>query len=274
MDERGGTGDAGAKPLLIPATAPLLTGERAVVYVRRPGVEPVFAGREVLLGTRTADSYVVLEGLAAGEEVVTHGAFKIDSALQIQARPSMMNPEGGVAASAHDHGGHDERTAAAAAPTAPAHPSETADWGDRAVLAEYLALQTALAADDDPAALAAAANLGTALDGLPAAEGEPWRAELAALRTAAARVAAAHDITSRRLAFQPLSDRLWAAFETFGAPAGQTVRRFHCPMARDGAGADWIQDGKTTANPYYGAMMLRCGVEVEMLGDRAAAEGR
>jgi len=35
---------------------------------------------------------------------VTHGAFKLDSALQIQAKPSMMDPEPGAAtATGHDH---------------------------------------------------------------------------------------------------------------------------------------------------------------------------
>ena len=32
------------------------------------------------------------EGLKEGERVVVNGAFKIDSAVQIRARPSMMNP--------------------------------------------------------------------------------------------------------------------------------------------------------------------------------------
>jgi Cu(I)/Ag(I) efflux system membrane fusion protein len=41
-------------PLVIPATAPLITGKRAVVYVRRPDVEkPTFEGREVVLGPIT-----------------------------------------------------------------------------------------------------------------------------------------------------------------------------------------------------------------------------
>jgi hypothetical protein len=34
-------------------------------------------------------------GLAEGDLVVTHGAFKIDAELQIRGRPSMMQPEGG-----------------------------------------------------------------------------------------------------------------------------------------------------------------------------------
>jgi len=82
-------------PLVIPATAPLITGKRAVVYVRLPDPnKPSFEGREVILGPRAGDYYIVESGLAEGDTVVTKGNFKIDSALQIQAKPSMMNPEG------------------------------------------------------------------------------------------------------------------------------------------------------------------------------------
>ncbi len=85
----------GGPPLVIPASAPLLTGKRAVVYVRLPDREqPTFTGREVVLGPRTKDHYVVESGLSEGELVVVKGNFKIDSALQIQAGPSLMNPEG------------------------------------------------------------------------------------------------------------------------------------------------------------------------------------
>ncbi len=91
-------------PLVIPATAPLITGTRAVVYVRVPGAEkPTYEGREIVLGPRAGDYYIVKSGLAEGEIVVTNGNFKIDSALQIQARPSMMNPEG-AALPGHHHG--------------------------------------------------------------------------------------------------------------------------------------------------------------------------
>jgi Cu(I)/Ag(I) efflux system membrane fusion protein len=46
----------------------------------------------------------VISGLNEGERVVTRGAFKIDSSLQIQGRPSMMNPQGGAAPAVHQHG--------------------------------------------------------------------------------------------------------------------------------------------------------------------------
>jgi len=102
----------GRQPLLIPATAVLRTGERAVVYVKKPDTEePVFEGREVVLGSRAGRNYIVVSGLNEGEEVVIKGNFKIDSAMQIAARPSMMNPEGGVAMTGHEHHGSEIKAA-------------------------------------------------------------------------------------------------------------------------------------------------------------------
>ena len=79
-------------PLLIPGSAPLITGKRALVYVQLPGQPGVYVGREIVLGARQGDFYQVKSGLKEGELVVTRGNFKIDSAIQLQARPSMMNP--------------------------------------------------------------------------------------------------------------------------------------------------------------------------------------
>jgi Cu(I)/Ag(I) efflux system membrane fusion protein len=94
----------GVLPLVIPASAPLITGQRAVVYVKKPDTEnPTFEGRQIVLGPRAGDYYIVKDGLAEGERVVTNGSFKIDSALQIQAKPSMMNPEGGSMPAGHRH---------------------------------------------------------------------------------------------------------------------------------------------------------------------------
>ena len=91
-------------PLVIPVSAALRTGKRAVCYVQLPGTEkPTFEGREVTLGPRAGDYYIVRSGLAEGELVVTHANFKLDSALQIQAKPSMMSPEGTPAGSPDQH---------------------------------------------------------------------------------------------------------------------------------------------------------------------------
>ena len=84
-------------PLLVPASAVLQTGERAVVYVRIPEkTDPVFEGREILLGSKVGKQFIVENGLSEGDLVVTQGAFKLDSELQIKAKPSMMNPNAGL----------------------------------------------------------------------------------------------------------------------------------------------------------------------------------
>ncbi len=65
--------------------------------------QPTFEGREIVLGPRAGNFYLVRHGLEAGELVVTQGNFKIDAEIQIQAKPSMMTPEGG-GGGGHDHG--------------------------------------------------------------------------------------------------------------------------------------------------------------------------
>ena len=82
--------------LVIPRSAVLWTGKRSVVYVKQPdSEEPVFKIREVELGPQLGNSYVVLDGLADGEEIVTQSAFSVDAAAQLEGKPSMMNPSGG-----------------------------------------------------------------------------------------------------------------------------------------------------------------------------------
>jgi len=101
-----------AKPLVIPVSAALLTGTRAIVYVQVPDAEdPTYEGREIVLGPRAGDYYLVKSGLREGELVVTNGNFKLDSALQISAKPSMMTPEGGGGGGGHNHGGESKPAA-------------------------------------------------------------------------------------------------------------------------------------------------------------------
>jgi Cu(I)/Ag(I) efflux system membrane fusion protein len=94
---------ASGKQILIPKTALLWTGKRAVVYVKVPEREnPSFLYREIVLGPEAGNFYVVAEGLHEGEEIAVNGVFKIDAAAQLQGLPSMMNPEGGAGSTPQD----------------------------------------------------------------------------------------------------------------------------------------------------------------------------
>jgi len=75
--------------LVIPSTAVLWTGKRSIVYVKQS--DNSFKMREVDLGPMLGNSYVVLDGLKDGEEIVTEGTFSVDAASQLEGKPSMMN---------------------------------------------------------------------------------------------------------------------------------------------------------------------------------------
>ena len=85
---------ATAAPLVVPASAVLRTGTRALVYVRVPDQDqPTYEMREIALGRRAGESYLVDKGLAEGERVVVRGNFRIDSERQLRNLPSMMSHE-------------------------------------------------------------------------------------------------------------------------------------------------------------------------------------
>ena len=69
--------------LVIPATGVLQSGAREIAFVMRSDgyIEP----REVQLGARVADDFIVLKGLKTGEQIVTSANFLIDSESQLQA---------------------------------------------------------------------------------------------------------------------------------------------------------------------------------------------
>jgi Cu(I)/Ag(I) efflux system membrane fusion protein/cobalt-zinc-cadmium efflux system membrane fusion protein len=69
--------------LVIPASGVLQSGTRQIAFVDRGNgyLEP----RELQLGTRVGDDFIVLKGLREGEQVVTSANFLIDSESQLQA---------------------------------------------------------------------------------------------------------------------------------------------------------------------------------------------
>jgi Cu(I)/Ag(I) efflux system membrane fusion protein len=251
------------KPLVIPASAALLTGKRAIVYVAVPAKDkPTFEGREILLGPRAGDDYLVEQGLREGDRVVTRGNFKLDAELQIRAKPSMMTPGGGGGAG--EHAGH-------AMPPAPAvDPEFHAQLA--AVVEGYLGVQTALAADNHGAATASATQTIEALAKVDMAlvtgkDHTDWMMHAGELKTLLAALAGADGIEPARRQFALLSEQIAATLARFGVPEGKLYKAW-CPMAFDNRGASWIQNGEEINNPYFGATMLRCGEVREVIGVR------
>jgi Cu(I)/Ag(I) efflux system membrane fusion protein len=219
-----------------------------VVYVSVPDApEPTYEAREVVLGPRAGGFYIVREGLGEGERVVVDGAFRIDSAMQIAAKPSMMSPGRG---DRREGRGGSEPIAGLEGFVADLEP----------VYAAYFRAQEALADDD-------LGGFGVAADELRLALGRVGEVALTGgalgdWRRAAAKLRVESESTSidaARERFETMSEGIVSLERRFGHLGDQTWRLAHCPMAFDFKGADWLQRGEVIDNPYFGASMLRCG---------------
>lgn len=237
------------KPIVVPASAVLRTGKRAVVYRRVPGKDrPTFEGVQIEIGPRAGDYYIVRSGLKEGELVVVNGSFKIDSALQLQAKPSMMSRD--------DNPRRKEIKAL----------SISNDFLKqlKPVYDNYLGAQNALASDNADAAIVSLKALKSGLTTVEMAllTGEAhsrWMDLLKEFNASLAHVEHLSAIGDVRDLFMRLSSAMVALERTLGHPGDMQIHQAFCSMANDGKGADWLQLTKDIKNPYYGSSMLSCG---------------
>jgi membrane fusion protein, copper/silver efflux system len=226
----------------VPRTAVLWSGKRSVVYVKVPNSEmPGFEMREVTLGNRLGDNYLIESGLQAGEEIVTNGVFAIDAAAQLSGQYSMMKrPQ-----------------------TKSLEVSEEFRNQITAVADAYFQVKNGLVKDkldESQKALAAIdqslskVNMGLVKDQAH----DKWMEILNGMKDAQAKMASAKDIEEARKHFSMLSFHVLEMTETFGINK-EVVYKDYCPMAFGDQGAYWLSEQKDITNPYFGASMLACG---------------
>jgi Cu(I)/Ag(I) efflux system membrane fusion protein len=252
--------------LLIPASAVLKTGNRAIVYVQIPGNEPTFEGREVVLGSRVGDKYIVKSGLKEGELVVKKGNFKIDSAMQIAAKPSMMNPSGGSSGVGHNHGGlpsgqnHEMPAIEQLESTASFRKAQTL------IADAYFIAEDALAKDNFKESKTAIFAMNIVLSAtitktfdLSEKATNKWKKIRDNLISETTHAQHFKSIDEVRKAFNGLSQSILLLEQSFGHESSDSYYEIFCPMAFNNSGASWLSKVKDVNNPYFGASMLRCG---------------
>lgn len=262
-------------PLVIPASAALVTGKRAVVYVEVPAEQPTYEGREVVLGPRAGDKFVVYEGLREGERVVTKGNFKIDSAMQILAKPSMMTPPAVKRPDEPQEKGDEEVVARLHAPKAFLEQLTP-------VIERYLRLQDALIEAKAEDAARHARDLmdavkGVGSEGLDSKGRSLWRKQSRAIVTQSKILSAAKEIEKQRKAFDPLADALARTVMAFRHVNAGPLYLFYCEDALARQGAYWLQTTQEPRNPYFGETtvsgrnMLTCGDLTETIPPEGAS---
>jgi len=263
-----GTKEDARPPLTIPLSAPLITGKRALVYVQLPGREGEYEPRDIVLGHRAQDSYIVMSGLNEGDLVVTNGNFKIDSEVQIQGKPSMMNPKPITPPPQPKPMDDivpvrgDDNPSTSAIPTAFVNQLD-------GLFTSYLSIHKALAKDSLKDAKEGLKAFTTALDkvdmGLLTGDLHmAWMKDLEDMRKSSGNMTKAEGIEQFRAQFASLSESLTQVARRFGIKGPKPLIRYHCPMAFNNRGADWLQKGEQIENPYFGQLMPRCGEKKEV----------
>lgn len=248
------------KGLTIPKSTVLWTGKRSVVYVKVPEMAiPSFEFREIGVGESLGENYVVLEGLKAGEAIVTNGSFTIDAAAQLNNQNSMMNRLVKISGTKQKHF-QDFKS------EAPALFKYQLD----AVALQYITLKDALVLSDAKSAGSTAEAFIRELTkvDMNLVKGEAhsfWMEQLNALQTHGEKISESMDMELQRKQFEFLSTALIQTLSAFGTNHDSFFVQ-HCPMASDDDGADWIALETEIRNPYFGDKMLKCGYVKDTIG--------
>ncbi|MBT5814823.1 MAG: DUF3347 domain-containing protein [Opitutales bacterium] len=137
---------------------------------------------------------------------------------------------------------------------------EGSDSNSDVTLAAYFEIQRALANDD----FKASSTVAVALHEKTSKMTCPIEDEACCdtLKSSTLTMSEASDIKGIRDAFKNLSNALIARLETQGSSASP-VYKMHCPMT---SGGTWLQDNPDLRNPYYGAVMIKCGMQQAVIG--------
>lgn len=250
-----GIAQAGAAlSLVIPRSAPLYAGERALVYVEKDSDAEgtTYEARDVILGPTAQGQVVVRAGLERGERVVTHGAFVLDSDLQIRGKLSLMARP-------------DDTQRAHIEPPLTLTPEQRAQLSP--VITGYLDVQELLVDDRLADSVARAVRWRTQIEGI-ALKGQPARVWSRFDRLFIADIeplGRADSLEQARAQFSLLTQTLDRFLQKFGNVSDESLRRAYCPMAQENQGDFWYQRGSTVSNVYFGEQMRTCGELREVL---------
>jgi Cu(I)/Ag(I) efflux system membrane fusion protein len=254
--------------LAIPKTAVMWTGKRSVVYIKNVTDQGIdFTMREVTLGPTLGESFIIEKGLQSGEEIAVNGTFSIDAAAQLAGKPSMMNPQGGVAMTGHNHGAGTSANTTNAMENKNAI-SERAKAALQPIYTDYMLLKDALIADKFKEGQQITNKLLSDLNKIDmtlfGAFHNKWMVYNDALKSALQHAEHFKTIEELRAAFYNVSETMLALTKEFH-PQNQTIYVQFCPMADNNKGANWLSLSEEILNPYFGEAMLTCGNVEEIL---------
>ena len=222
-------------PLYVPKSSVLWTGKRSIVYKQLENENGIyFKLTTVEIGKTSGDTIEILSGLQVGDEVVTQGAFSIDSEAQLAGKTSMMDPK--IETSQPKSSVEEKKNLNPKAITQ--------------LLSDYRQLKVALASDNFEDAKTNYKKLVVSF----------FKLKLRKLQNADK----IGSIDELREEFLALSKDIIAIAKSSN-PTDELLYVQRCPMANNNEGASWLSFTKEIKNPYYGAFMLKCGSTIDSI---------
>ncbi|MBI5767669.1 MAG: efflux RND transporter periplasmic adaptor subunit [Verrucomicrobia bacterium] len=228
--------------LAAPRSSILDAGLGPVAYVDLASPEPGrggsghYAQRKLRLGRRGDSLVEVLDGLKAGERVVTSGALLIDAQAQL----------------AHEAAGHDHGVVAEASRLSPLPPAAAAPLNSQPSTLNSLSTLATVAID--------------AADALASDDFARYQKIFPSLAPAAApfaqlpKLELGDSLKAARASFEPWSTAVADLLKPHRAHLGLKI--FQCPMTPVLGKGRWLQRGQPLKNPFFGSAMPDCGEEV------------
>ncbi|WP_440881679.1 efflux RND transporter periplasmic adaptor subunit [Tenacibaculum sp. C7A-26P2] len=229
--------------ILIPASAVLWTGKRSVIYIKLKNGDPVFEMKEVILGAKNGDKYIILKGVSSGDEIVTNGVFTVDASAQLQGKKSMMNHEKSIKESFE----------------------VSIDFKKQLqeVYNSYIRIKDHLVETDKVKTKKESTMFNLRLNEVDMEllkndrALEEWMTLEKILELSSLKMETLETIEEQRNQFRVLSNHLIMVVELFGIE--ETAYKQYCPMANSDKGAYWLSKEEKISNPYFGDKMLKCG---------------
>lgn len=226
----------------VPRTSVLWSGKRSVVYVKDQSSEmPSFEMREVTIGPRMGEMYLIKSGLQVGEEIVTNGVFAIDAAAQLAGNYSMM-----------------KRPKTKSVEVSDEFRKQITKLADA-----YFRVKNSLVKDNEQESKKSLIGFNQSLSAvemklLNGSDHDLWMDMLNGMKEASSKMEKSSNIEEERTHFSKLSLQILDMTETFGIDK-EVVYKDFCPMAFGNQGAFWLSEEKDILNPYFGASMISCG---------------
>ena len=249
--------------LHIPKSALLWTGEHSFVYVVvETDTGSLYELRSIHVGPETIDGVIVHSGLNEGDVVVSAGTFVIDAASQLQGLASMAQhslPDASTKKYVNSKLSiSNQNSPVSIINTFEAPLSAEIDSS----LALYLSIKNGLIEGEFDAITEKIGQLSKLINSWESDTTENGSMIILLSQTVQS-LAGSTDIITSRINFVAFSGIYIDFIKTFNNDEELFVQ--FCPMANEGKGAYWLSQEEQIKNPYYGAMMLRCGEMIERI---------